>query len=138
VVAFVFPYTRTVLYRSAIDRHEEPLLAASVCEVDRPTYIMSFRRSSTSASSSQQQLVCYNYRTEVLDYDYTWDDAARGGPQPYPRTRERGEPYIDSYNDQPWSWSAGTNERVRTDIGLQLYTRVIGGAHGGELNESAR
>ena len=54
---------------------------------------------------------CYNPNKEKLEYDYQYDDTNKP-PQPYPRIRERGEYYIDTYNDQPWSWSFGTNERV--------------------------
>lgn len=55
---------------------------------------------------------CYNPRKERLEYDYQYDDTNKP-VQPYPRIRERGEYYIDTYNDQPWSWTFGTNERVR-------------------------
>lgn len=56
--------------------------------------------------------VCYDPKTETLEYNYTHDDAKAGGPQAYPRIRERGELYIDSYNDQPWGWTFGTHEKV--------------------------
>jgi hypothetical protein len=59
----------------------------------------------------------YDYRAELLEYDYTHQQldgkgSAMQSPATYPRIRERGEFYIDSYNDQPWSWSYGTNEDV--------------------------
>lgn len=57
-------------------------------------------------------LNCYNYRSELLEYDYSHDDSLKS-PQPYPRIRERGEYYIDSYNDQPWNFTFGTHESVR-------------------------
>lgn len=56
---------------------------------------------------------CYNPSREVLEYDYTYDDATgKKPPQNYPRIRERGEYYIDSYNGEPWSCSFGTAESV--------------------------
>lgn len=55
---------------------------------------------------------CYNPKKEKLEYDYNYDDTKKA-PQPYPRIRERGEYYVDSFNDQPWSWTFGTNENVR-------------------------
>ena len=52
---------------------------------------------------------------EVLEYDYTYDDVSgKKPPQSYPRIRERGEFYIDSFNGEPWSCSFGTAEKVRT------------------------
>jgi len=56
-------------------------------------------------------LDCYNYKSELLEYDYNYDDASKP-PQPYPRIRERGEYYIDTYNDQPWGCTFGTHENV--------------------------
>lgn len=49
---------------------------------------------------------CYSPAKERLEYDYSDPNQA------YPRIRERGEYYIDSYNDQPWSWTFGTGENV--------------------------
>ena len=60
-------------------------------------------------------LECYNPSSEMLEYDYNYDDSNKP-PQPYPRIRERGEYYVDSYNDQPWSWTFGTNENVSMTI----------------------
>ena len=57
---------------------------------------------------------CYSPGREVLEYDYTYDDTnGSKPPQGYPRIRERGEYYIDSYNGEPWSCTFGTTERVR-------------------------
>jgi hypothetical protein len=57
---------------------------------------------------------CYNPPREVLEYDYLYDDTnGKKPPQNYPRIRERGEYYIDSYNGEAWSCSFGTNEKVR-------------------------
>ena len=56
---------------------------------------------------------CYDPQKELLEYDYTKAKLANGDPQPYPRIRDRGEYYIDTYNDQPWSWTFGTHEKVR-------------------------
>mmetsp|Transcript_5594 Transcript_5594/g.13172 ORF Transcript_5594/g.13172 Transcript_5594/m.13172 type:complete len:409 (-) Transcript_5594:1454-2680(-) len=54
---------------------------------------------------------CYNPKREVLEYDYSYDDVnGNKPPQSYPRIRERGEYYIDSYNSEPWSVSFGTTE----------------------------
>lgn len=64
--------------------------------------------SSSSSCCPRPCMECYNPSSEMLEYDYTYDDTHR--KQPYPRIRDRGEYYIDSYNDQPWSWSFGTNE----------------------------
>ena len=56
----------------------------------------------------------YKPRREVLEYDYTYDDVSgKKPPQSYPRIRERGEFYIDSYNGEAWSCSFGTAEKVR-------------------------
>jgi hypothetical protein len=67
-------------------------------------------------------LECYHPVAETLDYDYTAFAAATNNGMSmsmssssktqHPRIRERGEFYIDSFNDQPWSWSFGTNEMV--------------------------
>ena len=66
------------------------------------------KSSSTCCCGSGEKL-------EYLDYDYTYDDttSAKRKPQPYPRIRERGEHYIDTFNDQPWGCTFGTNEHVR-------------------------
>ena len=49
--------------------------------------------------------------SEYLEYDYSYKDARHGGrPQPLPRIRASGEKYIDTYNDDPWSFSFGTGE----------------------------
>ena len=61
---------------------------------------------------------CYTPGREVLEYDYTYDDTnGNKPPQGYPRIRERGEYYIDSFNGEPWSCSFGTTERVRLSPG---------------------
>jgi hypothetical protein len=59
-------------------------------------------------------LECYHPGAETLDYDYTAanQNGNSGSKTQHPRIRERGEFYIDSFNDQPWSWSFGTNEMV--------------------------
>ena len=55
----------------------------------------------------------YKPSREVLEYDYTYDDVSgKKPPQSYPRIRERGEFYIDSYNGEPWNCSFGTQEKV--------------------------
>jgi hypothetical protein len=73
--------------------------------------------SAAAAAAAQPRtwcLECYNPRSELLEYDYTYDETlSNRPPQPMPRIRERGEPYVDSYNDMPWSWSFGTHESVR-------------------------
>jgi hypothetical protein len=46
---------------------------------------------------------------ERLEYDYT----SQNNKKKNVRCRERGEYYIDSYNDLPMSWSFGTHETVR-------------------------
>mmetsp|Transcript_29320 Transcript_29320/g.80537 ORF Transcript_29320/g.80537 Transcript_29320/m.80537 type:complete len:427 (+) Transcript_29320:146-1426(+) len=53
----------------------------------------------------------YDSKKEVLEYNYAFDESKEGRPQSYPRIRERGEYYIDSYNDQPWGWTFGTHEK---------------------------
>lgn len=55
---------------------------------------------------------CYSVKSELLEYDYNYDDSNKP-PQDYPRIRDRGEYYVDSYNDQPWSFTFGTHETVR-------------------------
>lgn len=57
--------------------------------------------------------VGYDPAIEQLEYDYTFDETARG-PQPAPRLRKKGEPYIDSFNGDPWSCSFGTSEENGT------------------------
>jgi hypothetical protein len=55
---------------------------------------------------------------EYLDYTFTYNkhgeatipDAATVSDLSLPRIRAPGEHYIDSYNDQPWSFSFGTGE----------------------------
>ena len=68
------------------------------------------------ASSNKVFCLCCDRgeKLEYLDYDYTYDDTTPGKrkPQPYPRIRERGEYYIDSFNDQPWACTFGTGEHV--------------------------
>lgn len=55
----------------------------------------------------------YKPSREHLEYDYTYDDVSgKKPPQSYPRIRERGEFYIDTYNGEPWSCSFGTAEKV--------------------------
>ena len=96
--------------------------------------------SSTSNQSASQRYLgtfcglCseYDLHAETLEYNYVIEAAAvaaavnsstaTGGKlqqqplissQPLPRIRARGEYYIDTFNDEPWSWSMGTNEQVR-------------------------
>lgn len=71
-----------------------------------------------AAASSASCLCCHtSEKLEYLDYDYTKDDIRNTNktakPQPYPRIRERGEYYIDTFNDQPWACTFGTGEHVR-------------------------
>lgn len=80
-----------------------------------------------SAAPRTWCLECYNPRSELLEYDYTYDETlSNRPPQPMPRIRERGEYYVDSYNDQPWSWSFGTHESVRhgCSLGVELLLSV--------------
>ena len=54
---------------------------------------------------------------EKLDYDYTLEEKkGKNGrsisSQPLPRIRQRGEHYVDSFNDEPWKCAFGTNEEV--------------------------
>ena len=60
---------------------------------------------------------CYQPSREYLEYDYTYDDTSgKKPPQAYPRIRERGEYYIDSFNGEPWSCSFGTAENVSSHL----------------------
>ena len=69
---------------------------------------------------------CYQPSREFLEYDYTYDDVSgKKPPQSYPRIRERGEYYIDSYNSEPWSCSFGTAESVSLFPGLQWKGRHL-------------
>jgi hypothetical protein len=56
---------------------------------------------------------CYDPSKEMLEYDYSSGTSSKD-PSSFPRIRERGEYYIDSFVDQPWSWTFGTHERVRS------------------------
>ena len=77
-----------------------------------------------TTSTSSPCFCCSNEKLEYLDYDYTKDDIRNNSSttnssknvklQPYPRIRERGEYYIDTFNDQPWACTFGTGEHVRT------------------------
>jgi len=70
-----------------------------------------------STSTSPAFCSCCPNNLEYLDYDYTYDDTSgKRKPQPYPRIRERGEYYIDTFNDQPWSCTFGTGEHVSTSM----------------------
>jgi hypothetical protein len=68
--------------------------------------------------------------SEVLEYNYNLASSSQPHEiaQPLPRIRERGEYYIDSYNDQPMSCSFGTNEHVRDRLRFgampSLQTRI--------------
>ena len=67
------------------------------------------RRKAASGSSGPCGFCTAGYdSSEHLEYNYSYV----GTSQPLPRCRERGEYYIDSYNDQPWSWTFGTGELV--------------------------
>lgn len=70
---------------------------------------------------------CYLPSREYLEYDYTYDDTSgQKPPQPYPRIRERGEYYIDSFNGEPWSFSFGTAETVSTFLlSLSVHIRHV-------------
>ena len=53
---------------------------------------------------------------EKLEYDYSLDESKGKNvrsTQALPRIRQRGEPYVDSFNDEPWKLSYGTSEEVR-------------------------
>lgn len=52
----------------------------------------------------------YQPQKERLDYDYTYDETTQGKPQEMPRIRDRGEYYVDSYNEEPWGIKFGTTE----------------------------
>jgi hypothetical protein len=71
---------------------------------------------------------CYKPSRENLKYDYTYDDINGKKPaQAYPRIRERGEFYIDSFNGEQWSCSFGTAEKVCKKIRKKkpiLYIRM--------------
>jgi hypothetical protein len=74
---------------------------------------MSASQTITHRSRSLYRNACavgYDASSEHLEYDYTYDESVRGGPQPAPRLRKKGEPYIDSFNGEPWSCSFGTSE----------------------------
>ena len=63
----------------------------------------------------------YKPSRELLEYDYLYDDVSgKKPPQSYPRIRERGEFYIDSYNGEAWSFSFGTAEKVSNKQTNQL------------------
>lgn len=69
---------------------------------------------------------CYKPSREVLEYDYTYDDVnGKKPPQSYPRIRERGEYYIDSYNGEPWSCSFGTAESVSVEDRLVFFLCLL-------------
>lgn len=51
-----------------------------------------------------------DFSRERLEYNYNLDDTLTDNAQPLPRSRERGEYYIDSYNGEPWTCSFGTTE----------------------------
>ena len=67
---------------------------------------------------------CYDPSKELLEYDYTNTNPMKDASA-FPRIRERGEYYIDSYNDQPWSWTFGTHERVRSRLPISACRSVI-------------
>jgi len=65
----------------------------------------------------------YNARKEYLDYDYEaaaryysssesslMKSGVKDPPPKLPRIRERGEYYVDSFNDSPWTCGFGTGE----------------------------
>uniref|UniRef100_A0A7S1VQ19 Palmitoyltransferase n=1 Tax=Grammatophora oceanica TaxID=210454 RepID=A0A7S1VQ19_9STRA len=59
--------------------------------------------------------VGYDASYEKLGYDYNYDAGQHGGKeQKPPRRREKGEYYLDSYNDAPWSCTYGTKEEHGT------------------------
>lgn len=68
---------------------------------------------------------CYSVKDELLEYDYNYDDSNKPA-QEYPRIRERGEYYVDSYNDQPWSFTFGTHETVRSGSSAVARTLLHG------------
>ena len=63
-------------------------------------------------SALRQACGCTDYDpvNERLEYDYAYDEAKRGSKQPTPRIRVKGEPYLDSFNGEPWRCSFGTGE----------------------------
>jgi hypothetical protein len=57
-----------------------------------------------------------NYKQEYLEYHYTNNNSHQEQPSTAAssvRIRQRGEYYIDSFNDQSKSFTFGTNENVR-------------------------
>jgi hypothetical protein len=78
----------------------------------------------------------YDLKSETLEYNYVIEAAAnakvsdpleRRQSQPYPRIRSRGEYYIDTYNDEPYSWTMGTHEQVsfcKFDVTLLTFCHV--------------
>jgi hypothetical protein len=67
---------------------------------------------------------CYSVKDELLEYDYNYDDSNKP-PQEYPRIRERGEYYVDSYNEQPWSFTFGTHETVRATLSIGVHSVCV-------------
>jgi len=67
----------------------------------------------------------YDPKGEKLEYDYNYDETAKGKPQPMPRIRERGEYYIDSWNGQPWACTFGTNEEVSGTCFMSLFMLIL-------------
>ena len=74
---------------------------------------------------------CYSPASEMLEYDYSYNNYdphgsnGRRPPQSYPRIRERGEYYVDSFNDQAWSWTFGTAENVSTDYTIHIVDTFV-------------
>lgn len=60
-------------------------------------------------------------RSEFLRFNYDQPDTQKNI-----RCRERGEYYIDSYNDQPRVWTFGTGEEVGTGVAIGFTTMLAG------------
>lgn len=69
------------------------------------------RRTTTTTYKDSVCGPCGVSNSEYLEYDYS-----KSNNKQCIRVRERNEYYIDSFNDQPLSWTCGTNEYVRTQI----------------------
>jgi hypothetical protein len=68
----------------------------------------------TNNSNSNNTATTNTTTTSALPGKTPADDSnsIRRRRQPLPRIRARGEYYIDTFNDEPWSWTMGTNEAV--------------------------
>lgn len=88
------------------NNYQNPTMSNDEQESSPPTLLRTCLSTACGCKISPQEYLAYPFQ-----YDKNGDGSIPDRTvQPLPRIRNPGESYIDSYNDQPWNFTFGTNE----------------------------